>query len=632
MQSARSRQFIRIPMTILSDKPEVEKMAVFAKRPVRRASAISPFGVGAIVDFPKDESLIIAGLDAWPLAKENCPPEWMVIEERMQARLRKTHFRLPPQFTNDSDNTEIRNRKIPALGFPKWHVCGFCGAMRYGPTGNRLCQSSKCQSKQRRLVPIRFVAACEAGHLTDIPWRAYVHDGEIGESQTEGHSLTFSAGTSAGTSGISISCSCGKYKNLGGLFQFSIEDGSALSRLEITCEGSRPWLDDKTGECGKHLRILQKGASNIYFPEITSAIYLPLWAENEDERIIRTLEDPKFYNLLTDQLENGKISNSVVKVIAKLAKVDAEALGHAAQRKYGGVDLTPDEAEEDFRPAEYDAIKNERGGADTELYVKKQSLKAYDPWLNEFLEGIYLIPKLRETRVLKGFSRVMPADRIEGEIAPLSQDEGIKWLPANIVQGEGIFLEFRRDRLIDYSNRSEVLERITDLEGATNRTRDARGLKPLEIHVSDVLIHTFAHLLIRQLCFDCGYGSSALRERLYTSALDCPAPLHGLLIYTSAGDSEGTLGGLVRQGEPGRLERVISSAIRSASWCSSDPVCIESVSQGTDSSNLAACHSCTLLPETSCETGNRYLDRCLVVGLPEKPEIGFFNDIAVPDL
>ena len=101
--------------------------------------------------------------------------------------------------------------------------------------------------------------------------------------------------------------------------------------------------------------------------------------------------------------------------------------------------------------------------------------------------------------------------------------------------------------------------------------------------------------------------------------------MQGILIYTASGDSEGTLGGLVRQGEPDRLRATIRRALDRARWCSSDPICIESPGQGSDNANLAACHGCTLLPETSCETGNRHLDRGLLVGTPEDPSIGFFD-------
>jgi hypothetical protein len=66
-----------------------------AQKPVRRAQLISPFGVGAMVDFPRDESLMIAGLDAWHSAKQSCPPDLLIQEERLQARLGVRAFRLP---------------------------------------------------------------------------------------------------------------------------------------------------------------------------------------------------------------------------------------------------------------------------------------------------------------------------------------------------------------------------------------------------------------------------------------------------------------------------------------------------------------------------------------------------------
>ena len=55
-----------------------------------------------------------------------------------------------------------------------------------------------------------------------------------------------------------------------------------------------------------------------------------------------------------------------------------------------------------------------------------------------------------------------------------------------------------------------------------------------------ILLHTLAHLLINQLSFDCGYGSSSLRERLYCDIEDNSFPMTGVLIYTASGDSEGT--------------------------------------------------------------------------------------------
>jgi hypothetical protein len=101
----------------------------------------------------------------------------------------------------------------------------------------------------------------------------------------------------------------------------------------------------------------------------------------------------------------------------------------------------------------------------------------------------------------------------------------------------------------------------------------------------------------------------------------------GVLVYTAAGDSEGTMGGLVQMGAPGLLERCMARALDNAHWCSSDPVCIESSGQGPDNCNLAACHSCALIPETSCEQMNRLLDRAMLIGTLDRPETGFFNSV-----
>lgn len=189
----------------------------------------------------------------------------------------------------------------------------------------------------------------------------------------------------------------------------------------------------------------------------------------------------------------------------------------------------------------------------------------------------------------------------------------------------GIFLVFDKERLEDWDKRFGAfhrnrLKRVNKnlLDQASRRHQNTDAATP-----KFVLLHTFAHVLITQLVFDCGYGSSSLRERIYCS--DTHPQMSGILIYTAAGDSEGTMGGLVRMGEPEFLDRTVARALDRARWCSSDPVCIETSGQGPDNCNLAACHSCALLPETSCEQQNRLLDRGMLVGVLDNPESGFFS-------
>ena len=141
-----------------------------------------------------------------------------------------------------------------------------------------------------------------------------------------------------------------------------------------------------------------------------------------------------------------------------------------------------------------------------------------------------------------------------------------------------------------------------------------------------VLLHTLAHLLVRQLAFECGYAASSLRERIYAS--DKGTPMSGILIYTADSDAEGSLGGLVRQGNKDRFIPTLITALERGQWCSADPVCRELSGQGMNGLNRAACHSCSLLSETSCISHNSLLDRMLLLGYDEiNHDYGFFSEM-----
>ena len=99
--------------------------------------------------------------------------------------------------------------------------------------------------------------------------------------------------------------------------------------------------------------------------------------------------------------------------------------------------------------------------------------------------------------------------------------------------------------------------------------------------------------------------------------------MQGVLIYTIAG-AEGSYGGLISHGTAKRFEQILKSAIFRAKDCASDPVCYHTIDgQGVGGLNMAACYSCTLLPETACEEFNSFLDRALLID----STFGFFSDI-----
>jgi hypothetical protein len=424
---------------------------------------------------------------------------------------------------------------------------------------------------------------------------------------------------------------------LGNAFDFDkTKNRGPLSSDDVRCfcKGLRPWLGETdlvTPSCGEDLRAVQRGASNVYFPHVVSAIYLPLWAEQTDRDVIRALENPSVWATLSQGTLNGKIDPMRCEVIAGIYGLDAAKLLAAAQRKLSGGSTRTESAgigEEEFRRSEYKALCDGRGDKGRIFLLKRLRLLS----LPDSSPGSGSFHKLRETRALAGFTRVRPPDGslTSDRLQKLKLDErAIDWLPANKVYGEGIFLELdvvAVDRWLREQPR--ILKRIASLATNYNLMRASRGQPQRNIAAKFILLHTLAHVLINQISFDCGYGSASLRERLYCNFADPKNPMQGPLIYTASGDSEGTMGGLVRQGKPGWLESTLRRAIQHAAWCSSDPVCIETTGQGADNTNLAACHGCALLPETSCEEGNRVLDRALLIGIPNQPELGFFRRIA----
>ncbi|MBK9327295.1 MAG: DUF1998 domain-containing protein [Hydrogenophilales bacterium] len=290
-----------------------------------------------------------------------------------------------------------------------------------------------------------------------------------------------------------------------------------------------------------------------------------------------------------------------------------------------GVESEVEEAS--YRQQEYCVFSRDLqvGYPKTDLDIRGADLSKYGPLSRDAFSRIALLHKLRETRAFEGFSRIYSTGLTRIEQRALFMEQPKHWLPAIVVRGEGIFLQFSETRLQEWMNQygDDLVRRLSlmrmNLDAlATRRHQELRLITP-----RFVLLHTFAHLLINQLVQDCGYGSASLRERIYSA--DGENPMAGILIYTAAGDSEGTMGGLVRMGQPDRLEEVIRRALDKARWCSTDPVCIESHGQGPDNCNLAACHSCALLPETSCEEQNRLLDRGVVIGTIDKPGLGFFT-------
>jgi hypothetical protein len=191
-----------------------------------------------------------------------------------------------------------------------------------------------------------------------------------------------------------------------------------------------------------------------------------------------------------------------------------------------------------------------------------------------------------------------------------------------------LFFHFKEDLIQKWCKKAKNHDGIF-LE-AHQRWRIARKLEPPhEFYpgIRFVLLHSFAHALIRQLAVECGYTTASLRERIYSRNPGENEPeMAGVLIYTAAPDSEGTLGGLVSLGKPETLERHLDQALDNVRLCASDPLCAEHHPYRDGITlHAASCHACLFAPETSCERGNKYLDRAVLVSTVERSDLAFFE-------
>ena len=406
-----------------------------------------------------------------------------------------------------------------------------------------------------------------------------------------------------------VECTCGAKRSLNGATQKEIFEG-------MTCPGHHPFRPNiKNQKCNKRVIPSQRGASNVYFAVTRSAISIPPWIN-------------PLYNLIDEHLriiENykedfGEIGLQKVyeKYFSSFSRSEFDAA--LARRMNNIKEYT------EIKQMEYNAITH----FDDPLYESnKKHFKAEEEPLPEYLKRYFSrvirITRLREVRVLLGFTRVDAPDPDADEqpnIVKLSKGKTDRWLPAAEVNGEGIFIEFNKETLSEWLGRNKIKAISQKYAQSYQEFCESKGWTITVLRDAVyVLMHTFAHLMIKQMSMSSGYSSSAIRERIYFGN-----NMSGILLYTGSSDKEGSLGGLVELGTIDQITSLMRGAFQEALVCTNDPECMNNLPAGKNS-NGAACHSCCMISETACENGNRMLDRGLVVPIPGREECSYFRKL-----
>ena len=576
---------------------------------IRPSQMISAFGPGSLVQLEHD-SVIITGIDGWERAQDYKVLHHPVLE----VMLKKSHFRMPRQSTESP--------VVTCKSFPRWGVCPECSRLQWHqdmPSGAFFKCSWRCDKK---LYPADFVIMCDRGHLDEFPWWEWAHSkSEVICDDSRKELRLRQLGRRLGLADYSVSCDlCGSYRDCG-----DIAVPSALKSVVPSCRGRQPWLGrEESCNAGDTVRGIQTSSHSLYYSSTVSALSIKEWLHPLQTIIAENMQGIEALINANAGFTASSIAEQPMFEEARRRYRAEEIAEHIETRQKIVGRFGDDSTELDIREVEYEHLRIAHG-KDEHLEAAPVDLT---PYLEKYLDGLKMIKRITEIRVLRAFTRGQAPDPYSpagGDVhfCPIARG-GTDWYPAVENRGEGIMFSLNEGRLRQWEQMDAVQSRCGGIIRPFKQWLNGRSWPDQEISPRRILLHTISHVVIRGLANISGYGEASIRERLYIG--DNYA---GGLIYTASPSADGSLGGLVRQGSAENFEDILRSAVARSMHCSRDPLCIEDDPLKKEEAGFAlhtrlngsACYGCTLLPETSCENINYLLDRRLLFG-----DIGFFED------
>lgn len=602
---------------------------------VRPSQLLWTYGPGALIDLP-NISVITMGLDYWDV--NNCLP---VEESRLLAIVKRilgpqvNRLRIPPFITDEDVNPMSAEAKIgvPVRPFPRWLRCVKCGLLAEFDSGLFTLKSNAFRPEEAHFVhtncekgskadavPARFLLGCRDGHLDDFPWRWFVHGGP---KDCKGALRFFESGASLQTENLWVKCDgCEESRSL--VFAF----GKEANQFLPSCRGRNPHLNTYDHDCKVSPRTVLLGATNSWFPQTISVLAIPL-EKNQLSQLI--LDGWEYFSDLESEVEVKPTIKAIIKSgsLPGIENFDYKDIWQAIVAKREESSDEEAVGEMDIKQPEWRLLTSPNPPSNWPHFLGRRVTPPSA--FADKISNVLLLERLREVNALIGFTRIEAPEETDNQderppMAHLCKNHP-EWVPVSEVHGEGIFIHFDESAIKRWlqNNEAIVTRNLNLIEGHVG-WRNARKLDPNIGYpgIRYTMLHTFAHLLIRELALECGYNAASIRERIYASDEET-SPMAGVLIYTAAADSDGTLGGLVELGKPENLGRLINQALKRAEICSSDPLCSEHNPSIDRTLHLASCHACAFVAETSCERGNRYLDRALLVNTFECQDAAFFK-------
>ena len=604
-------------------------------------------GVGSIIE-TRDGAILIEDFNKWPyFQNEEDFEECNYAEDKRFLNRLKIYFKdlenLIKVPTNEFQKGKLKDKLalISAKYFPEWFYCHNCHRFdklenwkkhwnnnvdkddkeNFYPPKCYHCyvRNRKGKKKFFELEQVRFILISSNGEVADIPWDKWAwykiqnklkgkekideeEEITLANINLEGKELSFEYRTSDkldDLKGIGI-----KVKENGKEIGYATLSG--LFNLQVKLQDIFP--DRKNTEA--EFKVVIRSSNSVYYPNILHSIFIPF----------SNVLPKKYIGEIKKFLDKGKDAREIVEFLNIYydTEIDEKIVQKLIGNNFSLEEFEQSKSENEYRYDEYKFI-TDKDNEDIEgkLIFSKVNKDYYQDIL---IKSVYKMSKIKITSVQTSYTRQEPIsiesylDDNEEETkkkVPIikkftsEKGENTKYLPAVESYGEGVFFEFNDDALNEWiNNNPKIKERIEEIE-RNHRNLETNLNKDLIITPKYVLIHTFSHLIIKELEYLCGYPSTSIQERLY---IDPYLKMNGVLIYTVAG-TEGSYGGITSICDNEQIGKLILSAMMRATDCTTDPICYHSDGQGVGKLNLSACFSCTLLPETSCEMFNSYLDR-----------------------
>lgn len=583
--------------------------------PVRLSHLSGYSGVGAIVYNANKQLVTIVDTSHWKNKQGDIIAQDISYVKRVTIALGlgDIQLRMPPIATKD-DKQDIIGSALPAVLFPKWTKCKQCNLLHNNPWKDSTVKPeddifcTKCHSD---LTQVTYCAINNAGYLSEVPWHALCHKNRNQKCEADYQEPYLRLKNSF------IECTrCGV-------------KGAYQNQKISFIDKQQPWLYNKTAVIEKDVvHIVEVNNPGVYSPERVNALVIPPESRFSKNATIADylLSNPTELRQLQDELKSarGPQKTTPLKRLATQYQCSVDDIKEALQKIEAGYSpFNQPITSSGLLLDEYNAFLELLCDVkDTEDFVTQHQTQQWHA-LNDdkispklsviigILDKHIVAKRLREIQVFKGFYRGFHIeDDKPRQLVPPDITGDSQWLPAIELFGEGVFFTLNQNLLSRWEGLLSVQDRAKEVRRRYEKS-DIQLHQDIIINARFLLLHTLAHLLIRELESTAGYPAASLSERIYCSQ---GLKMAGILIYTAVPDTVGSLGGIVQSVQPKSLLGLLDGVFKHANWCSLDPICSEHTGQGPGLLNRAACHACLLVPETACDYGNMLLDRVLIKG------------------